>query len=126
MTYIRIADDPNGVVARGVIREMNAELQEYWELLRNGASKGVPRLEAARSLAARRGLACIPAAELAAKTTLEELVSRIETFVLEKQVDIALEDAAAFATSPPRAGSPVRGGLFCAYFPPVRCGRAKP
>ncbi|MEP9378438.1 tyrosine-type recombinase/integrase [Aquabacter sp. CN5-332] len=65
-THIAVADDPRGVRARGVVRSLNAELEEYWRGLAAGRSaEAQERYDEARKLARRAGFNYIPIAALA-------------------------------------------------------------
>lgn len=86
-TYIRIADDPNGIAARPVAGAINAETEEYWNALRKGqpaSPKG--RLESARYFAQRRGFQYVPASDLAAGP-LEDIMARLEVLMSKGLAD---------------------------------------
>jgi integrase len=77
-TKIRVADDPRGVRARTVAAEINAEVESFWATATEGKlAEAKARFEAARRRASSLGFRYRTADDIAAGTSLDEIVKRI-------------------------------------------------
>lgn len=93
-TEIPIVDDPRGIRAKEVVRQLNTELEAYWRGLRDGQSAEAQlRFEAAQQRARSLGLAYNTNAQLAEGPT-DDIVNRIRLLLDRNAVDDELEVAA--------------------------------
>lgn len=102
-TAIRVADDPRGVRAGSLARAINSETESYWRTLSSGKhTEAKRRYDEARALAKKLGFSYMPAAQLAATASLEELVARAEKIAAMNAVkDAKVVDALLGAAPPP-------------------------
>ena len=76
-TEIAVVDDPRGVRAKAVVKQLAAELEAYWRGLRDGqAAEAHRRYEAARKRARSLNMSYLTADELAAGP-LDEIMKRV-------------------------------------------------
>lgn len=93
-TEIAVADDPRGVRARDVVRQLDAELQAYWRGLRDGQSAEARlRFEAAQQRARGLGLTYLTSRELA-EGPRDDILGRIKLLLDRNSLDDEQEVAA--------------------------------
>lgn len=93
-TEIRVVDDPRGVRARTVVRQLDLELHAYWRGLKDGqAVEAKRRYEAAQRLARALKIDYQTAGELA-DGPIEEILRRVQMIVDRKSIDDEEEVAA--------------------------------
>lgn len=93
-TKIVVAHDPRGVRATEAVRELNAGLEAYWQMLQDGqADDAKVRFEAAQKRARTLQLPYQTNAELA-EGSIDEILKRIELLVERKALDDSQEVAA--------------------------------
>ncbi|WP_127144671.1 integrase [Pelagibacterium montanilacus] len=93
-TEIAVADDPRGVRAKAVVRQLSAELEAYWRGLREGqAAEAHRRYEAARKRARSLNVSYQPAGILA-EGSVDEIVKRVQLLLDRSALDDGDEVAA--------------------------------
>jgi integrase len=93
-TEIPVVDDPRGVRAKDVVRQLNDELEAYWRGMRDGRSHDARlRFEAAQQRARSLGLAYSTNAELADGPT-SEIIKRIQLLLARNAIENETEVAA--------------------------------
>ena len=87
-TGIRIADDPKGIRAATEVFRLNNDLIQYWQNKRAGYDRDAElRYAQARARARQEGFRYGPAAEIAAKAPIEDVVKRIEALAFGARAD---------------------------------------
>ncbi|WP_421849973.1 integrase [Oricola sp.] len=99
-TTIAVADDPRGVHATEVVKQLDAELEAYWRNLRDGRSDDArTRFEAAQRRIRSFGLTYKTADEIAAGP-IADLVSRVQILLDRGSVEDGPEVAALLGGEP--------------------------
>ncbi|WP_409562637.1 tyrosine-type recombinase/integrase [Hyphomicrobium sp. MC8b] len=89
-TGIRLADDPRGHRARGVVEKLDAELQRFWELSKAGRNVAVEeRYARVRAAAQGMGFLYVEAEEAGSQLPLDNVLKRFETLRRKDKADDA-------------------------------------
>lgn len=85
-TNIAVVDDPRKVRAKGVVEQLNLQLEAYWMGLRDGQSvEAKARFEAAQKRARSLGMTYQTVAELRDGGRIEDVLTRVE-FLLDRNL----------------------------------------
>lgn len=95
-TKIAVLDDPRKVRARGVVDQLNLQLEAYWQGLRDGkANEAKARFDAAQKRARALGVTYQTVGEIRETGRLDHMLARVELLLERKLVDSELDVAAA-------------------------------